>query len=177
VCPGYIADAFEIARAAAPTAELFYNDLGAELPGPQPDSSLAMVARFKHADAPIDGVGLQDHTDLPGYPPQDVLQRQLEAFARLGVRVEITELDIGTLAVGGSAAAKAVAQARAYRAEANACWDVAACTRLTTWGLYDGLSWIGSDQTPLLFDTAFRPKPAYAAVAQALHLPPPDPGG
>jgi endo-1,4-beta-xylanase len=42
---------------------------------------------------------------------------------------------------------------------------------LTTWGLYDGVSWIGSAATPLLFDMTYQPKPAYFEVKRGLHLP------
>jgi endo-1,4-beta-xylanase len=167
--PSYVADAFHFAHAADPHGELFYNDLGGELPGPKATAILQLVESFRRSGIPIDGIGLQDHTDVPGYPVQDALQGMISAYARLGMRVEITELDVGTLGAPGTTGQKDLAQAAAYRAQATACWDIAACHRLTTWGLYDGLTWVGSDQAPLLFDQNFKPKPAFFAVEHALH--------
>jgi GH35 family endo-1,4-beta-xylanase len=40
---------------------------------------------------------------------------------------------------------------------------------MTTWGVGDAITWIGSAQAPLLFDMAYRPKPAFFAVEAALH--------
>jgi endo-1,4-beta-xylanase len=174
--PAYVEDAFRFAHAADPSGKLFYNDLGAEIDAPKARAILEMVSDFKHRGVPIDGVGLQDHTDVPGYPAQDGLEAMIHRFAALGVRIEITEMDVGILNAPGTLEERYREQANAYRADATACWDIAACDRLTTWGVYDGLTWIGSDQEPLLFDTNYQPKPAYFAVERALHWAPPTRG-
>lgn len=94
-------------------------------------------------------------------------------YASLGLGTEITETDIATQSGTGSEARKASNQAISYRNAATACWDIAACTSLTTWGVSDAVTWLGSDQTPLLFDADFRPKPAFDAVRAALQRPRP----
>jgi len=114
-------------------------------------------------------VGLQNHTNLRGYPSRDELKATMTRFAGVGLGVEITEMDVGTLEAPGTQAARLARQAQAYRQAATACWDIAACTRLTTWGVSDALSWIGTSQQPLLLDASYHPKPALAAVDAALH--------
>ena len=59
------------------------------------------------------------------------------------------------------------ARRAAYGAAARACNAVAACTRFTTWGFTDAVSWLASAESGLLFDRSYRPKPAYAAVRSA----------
>jgi len=170
--PAYIADAFRFAHAADPGAQLFYNDTDLVEPGPKADAVEAMVRGFQRQGVPIDGIGLEDHTYLPDYPSEQELQGMLTQFAALGLKVEITEISVGTEFFPGTPAAQEQAQAQAYRQDATACWDVAACQRFTTWGVYDGLSWSGDGSAPLLFNQDMQPKPAFYAVEQALHLGP-----
>ena len=114
-------------------------------------------------------MGLQNHTNLRGYPSRDELKATMTRFAGVGLGVEITEMDVGTLGAPGTQATRLARQAQAYRQAATACWDIAACTRLTTWGVSDALSWIGTSQQPLLLDASYHAKPALAAVDAALH--------
>ena len=167
--PDYIEHAFRWARQADPKAKLMYNDIAAESDGPKQRAILAMAQDFRRRGVPLDGVGLQNHTNLGGFPSRDALKVTMTRFAGVGLGVEITEMDVGTLGAPGTEAARLARQAEAYRQAATACWDIAACTRLTTWGVSDALSWIGSSQQPLLLDASFHPKPALAAVDAALH--------
>ena len=93
----------------------------------------------------------------------------MSRFAALGLSVEITEMDVGILGAPGSLSDRLAQQAQAYRQAAVACWDIAACSRLTTWGVSDALTWIGTEQAPLLLDASYQPKPALGAVNAALH--------
>ncbi len=137
---------------------------------PQAQAIAAMVNDFKHRGVPIDGIGFQDHVDLDSYPSQAQLEGMFASYARSGLRAEITEADVGTDAGSGSPTQRAQAQANVYRQAATACWDYAACRRFTTWGIYDGLSWLGTTAAALLFNASYQPKPAFFAVRQALHL-------
>ncbi len=93
------------------------------------------------------------------------MKTTFERFAELGLAVEITEMDVASQS---GPARPVAAQTQSYRDAATACWDVAACDRLTTWGISDAVTWIGSAQKPLLFDAEYQPKPAFFAVKQAL---------
>src|SRR6201984_2130154 len=69
----YIEQVFRWAHEADPDALLFYNDGGAETVNAKSDALYAMVNDFKRRGVPIDGIGLQMHTDLhpdiPGLQP------------------------------------------------------------------------------------------------------------
>ncbi|HEX8390702.1 MAG TPA: endo-1,4-beta-xylanase, partial [Candidatus Saccharimonadales bacterium] len=64
----------------------------------------------------------------------------------------------------GTQAQKLQAQANIYANVANACQAVSRCTRITAWGVDDGHTWLGAAEMPLMFNTAFQPKPAYTTV-------------
>jgi endo-1,4-beta-xylanase len=160
---GYIALAFRLAHAADPQAKLFYNDYGAEGKGLKSDAVYALVATLKRAKVPIDGVGLQAHVDTkppPGY------EQNIQRFAKLGLRVELTEMDVR---VKTDDAAARAAQADQYAHLVDGCKP---CARFTVWGLDDADSWVpqaypGYGHATLL-DADLRPKPAFDAFRRAL---------
>ena len=157
---GYIALAFRLAHQADPRARLFYNDYGAEGEGTKADAVYRLVAALRRQGVPIDGIGLQGHVDTtapPGYA------RTVRRFAKLGLDVELTELDVRTR--GGEAAAQAAQYARLVA-------GCRPCTRFTVWGLDDADSWVpgaypGFGHATLL-DEQLRPKPAFDAFRAAL---------
>jgi endo-1,4-beta-xylanase len=160
---GYIALAFRLAHQADPQATLFYNDYGAEGEGLKADAVYALVATLKRAGVPIGGVGLQAHVDTtppPGYT------RNVERFAKLGLRVELTEMDVRTKADDPAARA---AQAQQYARLVDGCRP---CSRFTVWGLDDADSWVPSAYPgyghATLLDGDLRPKPAFDAFRAAL---------
>ena len=60
---GFIAEAFQIARAADPDVLLFYNDFGVEgTNGAKANGTFDMVSGLVAAGVPIDGMGFQMHT-------------------------------------------------------------------------------------------------------------------
>src|SRR5207247_2373975 len=91
----YLAKAFRFANEAEPDAELYYNDYGLEN-APKRRGALELVRRRRAEGVPVTGVGLQGHNrmDWPTPAQQDTT---IAAFAALGVRVMITELDIDVL--------------------------------------------------------------------------------
>ena len=161
--PGYIALAFRTARAADPKAKLFLNENGSEFPGPKQKSLVALVARLRRQGVPIDGIGLQDHTQAGKAPDAAVLGKTMRRFTRLGLDVEITELD-----VANADGRPATVQARDYAATARACASEPRCTGLTIWGVTDKWSWVGADKKALPLDEEARPKPALGALLREL---------
>lgn len=170
----YLDVAFRAARAADPRAVLFLNEVLTEAP-PVFEGLMELLGALLARGVPVDGVGLQSHFFLA--PPDPLaLQSQLERIAALGLRIELTEVDIPLFLFAGSADPLA-AQAQAYADVFASCLAVAACTGITTWGVDDGGSWLDSPSQPtslfapnrpLLFDELGRPKPAYDAAVGAL---------
>src|SRR5881296_2543817 len=171
----YLAQAFRFAHQADPDAELYYNDYALEN-APKRRGALDLVRRLRAEGVPVTGVGLQGHNrmDWPTPAQQDTT---IAAFAALGVRVMITELDIDVLppdlnpypdslpdSVQEALARRYAALFAVYQRHAHAI------TRVTFWGVSDGDSWLnnwpvrGRTNYPLLFDRLHRPKPAFDAV-------------
>ena len=191
----YVERAFEFAHEADPAAELYYNDYSVEN-APKRNGVIALIRKLQAAGVPVAAVGLQGHNTMT-WPTVAQQDSTLAAFAALGVKVNITELDIDvlpaatraqsaevTLSVAPEARLNpyagglpdSVQQALAQRyAELFGVYmkyrDV--IERVTFWGVTDEDSWLngwpvrGRTSYPLLFDRAGRPKPAFAAVIRA----------
>jgi endo-1,4-beta-xylanase len=167
--PDYISLALTWARQADPNVKLFINDYGAEWPNAKRDALLRLVTDLRSRGVPLDGVGFQAHFTTSWYPTRAQLQDTLQQFANLGLRVEITELDVATQSATDPA--ELVKQGQIYGDVGAACRAVVACDRITTWGITDASSWLGSAKRPLPFDVNYAPKPAYTALAAAVKQP------
>lgn len=166
---GYIAEAFEIAHRANPTARLYLNEAAVEY---QPKKAVALVALVRSLvdrGVPIDGVGLQAHL-ISGSIGPGVLRQIIHELEGTGVKVAITELDVPTT----DAPDPLAAQASTYDRVLAECF-AESCREVTTWGLTDRYTWLndflGAQRTPLPFDRNYHPKPALGAIrAQLIHL-------
>jgi len=190
----YIAKAFQYAHEADPNAELTYNDYSLENE-PKRNGAIALIRNLREQGIPVTSVGLQGHDSLT-WPSVEQQDATISAFAKLGVKIVISELDIDVLprATAQESAdismnieqdpklnpyvnglPDSVQQALAQRyAELFRVFlkhrDV--ITRVTFWGVSDGDSWRnnwpvkGRTSYPLLFDRTGRPKPAFDAVVQ-----------
>jgi endo-1,4-beta-xylanase len=87
--------AFKYASEYAPDAELYYNDFNAWRPTKR-DGIVRMVKMLQDAGIRIDGVGIQGHWGL-NYPKKEYIEAAIDAYAALGVKVMITELDVDVL--------------------------------------------------------------------------------
>jgi len=191
----YLRIAFEAARAADPTAELFYDDFYddfsvtqdavdngvAIVPGATTERSncadvpkcvgvQAAIAALVTAGAPIDAIGLQSRIRSPD--PVDIT-RFATWVEDLGLRWAITELDV-PLPVTEILSAESLAfQAQVYADTLAACAESEACDTFVTWGITDRLpptpdSTGGAFGGALWFDAADAPKPAFDAMADVL---------
>jgi endo-1,4-beta-xylanase len=195
----YVARAFQYAREADPSAELYYNDYSVEN-APKRAGGVRLVRQLQAQGIRVDGVGLQGHNkmDWPSVAQQD---STIASFAALGVKVMITELDIDVLpnaqgVSGADASQRAELRDRlnpyasvipdsVLAAQAKRYQDLFAVyvkyrhviSRVTFWGLRDGDSWLnnwpvrGRTSYPLLFDRQGRPKPAFEAILEVLRRP------
>lgn len=87
--------AFKFASEYAPDAELYYNDFNAWRPAKR-DGIVRMVKMLQKEGIRIDGVGIQAHWGL-NFPKNEYIQAAIDAYAALGVKVMITELDVDVL--------------------------------------------------------------------------------
>ena len=197
--PDFIERAYSYAHEADPQAELYYNDYSLENAAKR-TGAVALIKQLQSRGIRIAAVGLQGHYKLD-WPTIAQIDSTIEAFAALGVRVNITELDVDVLPpVTRGPTAEVTAQGTAgagsnpYRAglpdsvqqklarryadlfeEFVRRRDV--IDRVTFWGVGDGDSWLnnwpvrGRTSYPLLFDRQHRPKPAFDAVMRAVRQP------
>jgi endo-1,4-beta-xylanase len=182
----YIVQAFQFARTADPDALLQYNDYNIES-NPKRDRTIRLIKSLQSAGVPIAAVGIQGHWILDRIPYADI-EKAIEEFQKLGVKVMITELDLDVLrrqATGadinqterdGSKGSPAISDdiLRRQAEQYARLFEIFhrhrdAISRVTFWGLNDGRSWLNywprqRTDYPLLFDRQSRPKPAFQAV-------------
>jgi len=91
----YVVKAFEFARAASPKVELYYNDYSIEVPAKR-EKAIRLLKELQAAGAKVDGVGIQGHWQM-NFPQPKMVDDAINAFADLGVKVMITELDVDVL--------------------------------------------------------------------------------
>jgi endo-1,4-beta-xylanase len=172
--PEYIADAFLWAHEADPSAQLFYNDYGAESPSPKFDAELRLVKALKAHGVPITGVGLQTHRPVPRnppyYPTEPQVTKVLKSLAAIGLHSEITELD-QQLPLPARPAMLQL-QGTLYQQMVTACLSVALCTGVTVWGLDDSDRYqqlkANNTGAATLFGTNGQVKPSFRGVVRAL---------
>ena len=179
----YIAKAFEFAREADPGAELYYNDFNLEKPAKRA-GVIKLVKDLQARNVKIDGIGNQAHWRLET-PSIEEIDTALVELHATGLKVMYTELDVNLLPNTPRGADPSIANPYAtglpddvQRQLARRYADLFrvflkhrdAVTRVTFWGLSDADSWLnrGRMNYPLLWDRQRQPKPAFAAVVEAL---------
>jgi endo-1,4-beta-xylanase len=188
----YIEKAFKFAHEADKKAELYYNDFSLENE-PKRKGAIALIRKLKAEGVPVKAIGLQGHDRLE-WPTIEQQDATITAFEQLGVKVNITELDVTVLPSAtrqNTAEVTATAESNpalnpytdglphsVQQALAKRYADLfavflkhrAAIERVTFWGVTDGDSWRndwpahGRTDYPLLFDRNGAAKPAFDAV-------------
>lgn len=167
----YIWHAFNFAKKYAPAnIALFYNDYNEQFKTATLESFVKTLVD-KDGNYLIDGIGLQAHL----YTEDSLTEyfKMVDRLAELGLKIEITELDVGlgrwqhiqkanddTLATQGRFYYNLV-EGILQRKDAGTL----NIDSLTVWGVTDGRSW-RKEYSPLLFDASFGKKPAFYGVAQ-----------
>jgi endo-1,4-beta-xylanase len=178
----FIARAFEYAHAADPGALLFYNEYN-EINEVKREKIIRMIKGLQAKGVPIHGVGLQGHWAL-NEPARDQLDKTLEDFSKLGLQLQITELDISVYPKEHEARErkpsdydtafspeKEAAQTEVYKM----CFELFRkykknISSVTFWNISDRHSWLddfpvrGRKDYPLLFDKELKPKKAFWEV-------------
>jgi endo-1,4-beta-xylanase len=179
----YIAKAFEYAHEADPEAQLFYNDYNTERPEKR-ERIFRLLKKLKEQGIPVHAVGLQGHWSL-FEPLKTELQETIQKFASLGLKVQITELDVSVYPWEKERRKLRQGEQQPYTKEMEAkqsakyaeLFDVLrqeknALTGVTFWNVSDRYSWLdtypveGRKNYPLLFDQEYKPKKAFWSVVQ-----------
>lgn len=193
--PDFIEKAFQYAHEADPKAQLYYNDYSLENEAKR-NGAIELMRKLKADGVPITGIGLQGHLHLDD-PDVKTEAETIEAFAALGLQVNISELDVDILprttrsnSADVSMTASGTADSNPYvnglpddmqQKLANRYAELfqvyidhhASIGRVTLWGVTDGTSWLNNFPTrgrtnyPLLFDRQGKPKAAFYAVLNA----------
>jgi GH35 family endo-1,4-beta-xylanase len=170
----FIDQAFINARAADSNVDLFYNDYNTEANGQKTRNLVALVDGMRSRGVPITGVGFQMHVSID-WPSISAIEASMKAIADRGLKVKISELDVGMRNAYNSLTAEAAArQKQRYHDIVAAYMRVvppAQRAGITVWGVWDSDSWInqpGKPDWPLLFDANFQAKPALQGFGNAL---------
>lgn len=191
----YVEKAFQYAHRADPDVELYYNDYALENE-PKRNGAIALIKRLQSKGIPVHAVGLQGHDTLD-WPTPAQQDATITAFERLGVKVNISELDVSVLPLPTQSELNDAGDRPAMQPGMNPYPDGLpesindrlanrygelfavflkhrrAIERVTFWGVTDADSWRnnwpypGRTDYPLLFDRNGRPKAAFDAVIRS----------
>jgi endo-1,4-beta-xylanase len=189
----YIEKAFQYAHEADPDAILRYNDYSLENE-PKRSGAIALIKKLQAEGIPVTAIGLQDHVQMD-WPTLEQEDATISAFAALGLKVMITELDVNVLGGRRTAEITEMAHQGGSNVYTNGLPPVVQqelakryadlfsvfvkhhddISLVTFWGVTDGDSWLnmrGRINHPLLFDRAGQPKPAFDAIIRVAQEPP-----
>lgn len=178
---------YHAARAAAPHAQLTYNDYMSWDSSSETHRNgvLRLLEGLRKRNVPVDALGLQSHigvkSDASRATPQEAAWRRfLDEVIGMGYGLLITEFDVED----GGFPTDAARRDRAIADYARRYLDITLSYRqlkyVLTWGLVDQDSWLqrlapradATPRRPLPFDRDYRPKPLCFAMAEAFRAAP-----
>ena len=179
----FVEMSFRYAHQADPKAQLFYNDYNTEQPLKR-EKIYKMLKGLLAKGVPIHGVGLQGHWSINN-PSRSELEKSIALFSSLGLKVQITELDVSVYAGNqGGRIIQGIASSDVEQftpemeekqlSQYKMIFEVlrkhkANITGVTFWNLSDKYSWLdnrGRKNYPLLFDKNLMPKKAFFEVTK-----------
>jgi len=173
--------AFKLMKQLCPNAKLYFNDYNNES-GSKMEATLRFLSSMLDSGVPVDGIGLQGHWYY-NFPDEKTLRNALERYSKLGLEIQLTEVDISLYqwdeAKNKNEFFTAVPKDRVTE-QAKRCMEIfttAACypavNNITTWGIADSLSWLNDfpikkrKNWPLLFDDDWKEKPVIKELIEA----------
>ncbi|MEM1269129.1 MAG: endo-1,4-beta-xylanase, partial [Bacteroidota bacterium] len=176
--PGYIARAFRRAHAADPDAILFYNEYKIARDSLKFSRVLKVLDELQADDVPIHGVGFQMHVEYD-VPSLDQVRNVFRELVKRDLVIHVSELDIAVNprdTLRFTVMTDSLLQRQRERIEQLTqiyIEEVPEDLRygITMWGVSDKYSWYRTYlrylDWPLLFDSHYRPKPAYDGLLEA----------
>lgn len=172
----YIDKAFIFAHEADPNALLFYNDYNGEVDAKR-EKIYNLVKGMISRGVPIHGIGLQGHYDLH-FPQLSDIRRTIEKIAELGIKIQITEMDISVFKFDDHSRNLTKPTPEMIKKQTELYEGIFAIFReyrdvisgVTLWGVTDAYTWRddfpikGRKDWPLLFNKDFSPKPALNSI-------------
>ncbi len=181
--PDYIDRAFQLAREADPKAKLVINDYNLESDPRKRNEMARLVKGLRARKVPVDAVGMQMHISVTS-PSIAEIRNAIELFGSLGVKVQVTEMDV-SIYTGPAEAMKSpdrqmlLAQGRRYKELFDLFKEEAEkgiLDMVVMWGAADDDTWLddfpvpGRADAPLLFDRHLQAKPAYWAIVDPARM-------
>uniref|UniRef100_UPI0035CB3489 endo-1,4-beta-xylanase n=1 Tax=uncultured Sphingomonas sp. TaxID=158754 RepID=UPI0035CB3489 len=184
-----IALAFHAARAAAPHAQLVYNDYMSwdARSATHRAAVLELLATLKAKGVPVDALGIQGHLGTGDAGAATSLERQdgewrrfLDSVTGMGLALLVTEFDVNDKGLPADRVVRDRAVADLARAFLDVTLSYPQVDTLMCWGLADRYSWLQGTsprgdnlpKRPLPYDVALREKPLRGAIAAALRAMP-----
>lgn len=173
----YVELAFKFVREADPEVELYYNDYNNEKPY-KLYKTYDFLKSLLDKGIPIDGIGIQGHWDIYDEGLFDNLKRAIELYASLGLKIQITELDISMFEFENKTREVLIPTAEMLEFQAltyKKLFEIfrsykGIITSVTFWGISDKHTWKdnfpvkGRKDWPLLFDEKQNPKKAFFEI-------------
>ncbi|MEF3079850.1 endo-1,4-beta-xylanase [Winogradskyella poriferorum] len=91
----YLSLVFNLTQKADPEVELFYNDYSMTNPNKRA-GAIRIIKRMQEQGVRVDGIGMQGHWDL-NRPSIEEIETSIVQYAELGIKVDITELDVSVI--------------------------------------------------------------------------------
>lgn len=178
----YIEHAFKCAHEANHNANLFYNDYNESDPKKR-DKIVRLLKGLLEKGIPVHGIGMQGHWNLYG-PSIEEVQAAIEAYASLGLRIEVTELDLSLFDWNDRRCDLLEPTSEMLELQAKRYDEIFSLFRsykdvidsVTFWGAADDYTWLsdfpvkGRKNWPFLFDDRYQPKESYKRVTHFSRL-------
>ena len=178
---------YHLARAAAPRAQLVYNDYMSWESSSEVHRNgvLRFLEGLRKRNVPVDALGVQSHIGAKSDQVHDIPQeaawrRFLDEVAAMGYGLLVTEFDVNDGGLPGDPARRDRMLADYARRYLDITLSYRQLKYVLTWGLVDKDSWLqrltpradGTPKRPLPFDSDYRPKPLCFAMAEAFRAAP-----
>ena len=177
--------AFHTARAAAPDAQLVYNDYMSWEAGHEAHQAgvLRLLEGMKARDVPIDALGVQSHIgsgnsdDSVGFDTarEANWRRFMDEVTGMGLDIVISEFDVHDKNLPADIPSRDQAVAELARRYLDLMFSYPQTKDVLAWGMVDSYSWLqgnwpradGIAKRPTPYDADYQPKPLRQAIADA----------